>query len=155
LGAHIAALRLTTADDSGRSDVLDRVAALDAARFAQLGAASQSLLGSLDAAGELAEGTATVLNIRGRIVRGWAVALVLISLLVPFMAGVLDLLARARRLGAPLTPAFRAIRRRVGFWLSAAGLVWFGAAVGFLPDSPAVPLPPHGSVTSDWPVTGL
>ena len=155
LGAHIPALRLTTGDDSGRSDALDRVANLDASRFAQLGAAAQSLLGSLDAAGELAEGTVNDLDIRGRVVRGWAVALVLISLLIPFTAGVLDLLARARRAGAPLGPAFRAVRRRLGFWLAAAGLVWFGAAVGFVPDSPARPLPPHGVVATDWPVTGL
>jgi hypothetical protein len=155
LGARIAAVRLTTADDSGRGDVGDRVAELDATRFAQLGAASQSLLGSLDAAGELAQGTATDLDIRGRVIRGWALALVLISLLVPFSAGVLDLLARARRTGAPLAPAFRAVRRRIGLWLLVAGLIWFGTAVGFLPDSPARPLPPHGPTASDWPVTGL
>jgi hypothetical protein len=155
LGAQIAAVRLTTADDSGRSDVLDRVASLDTTRFAQLGAAAQSLLGSLDAAGELAQGAAGDLDVGGRVVRGWALALVLISLLVPFWAGVLDLLARARRTGAPLAPAFRALRRRAGFWLATAGLVWFGASIGFLPGSPARPLPPHGVVATDWPVTGL
>jgi len=155
LGVHIAAIRLTTADDSGRSDVLDSVAALDATHFTELGAASQSLLGSLDAAAELARGTARDLNIRGRVLRGWAVSLVLISLLVPFAAGVLDLLARARRLGAPLGPAFRAVRRRLGFWLLVAALVWFGTAVGFLPSGPARPLPPRGDVAMDWPVTGL
>jgi hypothetical protein len=155
LGARVATLRLTTADDSGRSDGVDRVSRLDATRLAQLGAASQRLLGSLDSAGELAQGTARDLDVGGRVVRGWALALVLVSLLVPFCAGVLDLLARARRLGAPLPPAFRAVRRRVGFWLSAAGLVWFGAAVGFLPDGPARPLPPRGSAATDWPLTGL
>jgi hypothetical protein len=155
LGAHIAAVRLTTADDSGRSDVRDHVSSLDTTRLAQLGAASQSLLGSLDAAGELAQGTGGDLDVRGRIVRGWALALVLISLLVPFSAGVLDLLARARRTGAPLAPAFRAVRRRVGFWIAVAGLVWLGAVAGFLPDSPPRPLPPHGPAATDWPVTGL
>ena len=65
LGAHVSALRLTTADDSGRSDDSDRVGRLDQARLAHLGAAAQNLLGSLDSAGELAEGTAATVYLMG------------------------------------------------------------------------------------------
>ncbi len=155
LGTHIAAIRLTTADDSGRGDLRDRAGAIDASQVAQLGAAAQSLLGSLDANAELAQGSDAVLDLGGRFVRGWALSLVLISLLVPFLAGTVDLVARTHRLGAPLLPALRALRRRVGFWLVLAGLVWFGAAVGFLPGGPARPLAPHGAPATDWPLTGL
>jgi hypothetical protein len=155
LGAHVSAVRLTTADDSGQSDVKDRVGRLDRAQLARLGSAAQNLLGSLDSTGELAEGTAATVYLHGRVVRGWAVALVLISLLVPFLVGVVDLVARTRRHDAPLAPAFRALRRRVGFWASLGVLTWFGSLVGFLPNGPALPLPPHGPTATDWPVTGL
>lgn len=155
LGAHVSAVRLTTADDSGHSDVDDRPASLDRARFAHLGAAAQNLLVSLDSAGELAQGTDPVVDVRGRIVRGWAIALVLIAVLLPFLAGVIDLLVRARRHEAPLIPAFRALRRRIGFWVSLGALIWLGSAIGFLPSGPARPLPPSGPTATDWPVTGL
>jgi hypothetical protein len=155
LGAHVSAIRLTTADDSGHSDAGDRPGLLDRNRFARLGAAAQNLLGSLDAAGELAQGSAPTVYVRGRVIRGWAIALVLIAVLIPFLAGVLDLLARARRHEAPLSPAFRALRRRIGFWALLGILVWVGSLLGFLPDDPARPLPPHGPTATDWPITGL
>ena len=155
LGRHASALRLTTADDTGRSDATDRPARLDRTRLAHLGAAAQNLLASLDSAGELAQGTAPIVDVHGRVVLGWAIALVLIALLLPFLAAVIDLFVRARRHEAPLAPAFRALRRRLGFWASLGGLVWLGSAVGMLPGGPARPLPPHGPAATDWPVTGL
>jgi hypothetical protein len=124
-------------------------------RLARLGAAAQNLLGSLDSAGELAQGTAPAVYLHGRVLRGWALALVMIALLVPFLAGVIDLLARAHRLGTPLAPAGRALRRRLGFWGTLGGLVWLGSLAGFFPSGPARPLPPLGQTATDWPLTGL
>ena len=155
LGARISALRLTTADDSGRSDVVDRLRLVNRARLARLGAAAQNLLASLDGSGELAAGTAPAVYLHGRVLRGWALALVMIALLVPFLVGVVDLLARVHRFGAPLAPAFRALRRRIGFWAAVGILVWLGTLAGFLPDDPPRPLPPHGPTANDWPVAGL
>ena len=155
LGHHISALRLTTADDSGRNDVNDRVGRLKQARLERLGAAAQNLLGSLDSAAELAEGTAATVYLHGRVVRGWAVALVMISLLVPFLVGIIDFAARTRRHDAPLGPAFRALRRRIGFWALLGVLIWLGSVVGFLPGGPPLPLPPNGPTATDWPLTGL
>jgi hypothetical protein len=155
LGAHVSALRLTTTGDGGHGDVGDVVGRLDRVRFAQLGAASQNLLGSLDAAGELAQGTAPTLYLRGRAVRGWALDLVLVALLIPFLVGLFDLIARVRRHGVELAPAFRALRRRLGFWAFAGALVWFGAQVGFLPAGSERPLAPNTRPASDWPLSGL
>jgi Peptidase family M28 len=152
LGKHVAAVRLTTADDSGRSELDDRADLLNAIVFGRLGAAAQNLIGSLDAGGDLVQGTTPVVDVRGRVIRGWAVGLLVISLLVPYGIALLDLLARCRRHGIPLAPAFRALRRRLGFWLWTGALLWLGATVGYLPEGPARPLPPHGGAALSWPL---
>ncbi|HZO50941.1 MAG TPA: M28 family peptidase [Gaiellaceae bacterium] len=154
LGARIPAVRLTTADDSGRDATTDTAARLDATAVERLGTAAESLLGSLDAAGDLAQGTGPALQVSGRVVRGWALALLFISGLVPFGLGAVDLLARVRRHGGSLAPAWRALRRRLGFWLVLGGLVWVGAALGLLPGGPARPLAPASGAARDWPVGG-
>src|SRR5262249_13154238 len=102
-----------------------------------------------------AQGTASAVYLHGRVLRGWALALVMIGLLIPFLVGVVDLLARVHRLGAPLGPAFRGLRRRAGFWGATGILVWLGTLAGFLPDGPPRPLPPGGPTATDWPVAGL
>jgi len=155
LGARIPTVRLTTADDSGRGAATDTAARVDAAAVEQLGTAAESLLGSLDGAGDLAQGTGAVLQVSGRVVQGWALALLLVSALVPFGLGAVDLLARVRRHGAVLAPAWRALRRRLGLWLLLGALVWLGASLGLLPDGPARPLPPGGDAARDWPVGGI
>ena len=155
LGGHASAVRLTTGDDSGRGDVTDRPSRIDARRVARLGAAAQGLLGSLDSAGELARGTAPTIDIGGRVIRGWALALVFIALLVPFLVGVVDLLARMHRSGAPLAPAFRAMRRRTGFWIFLAVLIWLASVLGVLPNGPARPPAPHSPAATDWPLAGV
>ena len=139
LGAHVSAVRLTTADDSGHSDLTDKPGLLNPTRLARLGAAAQNLLGSLDAAGaaEVAQGAAPSLAVRGRMVHGWAITLVFIGLLIPFLIGAGDLAARAHRRNAPLAPAFRALRRRLGFWLTVGLLLWFGSVIGLFPGGPA------------------
>ena len=55
------------------------------------------LLGSLDQGLELAQGTTSYVWFGDRIVRGWAIELVLIALLVPFFVAVVDLFALCRR----------------------------------------------------------
>ena len=155
LGKHVSAVRLTTGDDSGRSDVRDQPGRIDRASVARLGAAAQNLLGSLDSSGELVRGTSPTVDVGGRIVQGWALALVLVALVVPFVVGVGDLVARAHRHGVALAPAFRAMRRRVGFWLFLVILLRLGSVLGALPDGPPRPLPPNGPTARDWPLTGL
>jgi len=155
LGAHASAVRLTTGDDSGRSDALDRPTRVDRRLVTRLGAAAQNLLGSLDSAGDVARGTAPSVDVNGRVVQGWAIELVLIALLVPFLVGVVDLLARVQRFGIPLAPALRAMRRRVGFWVFLALLLWLGSALGALPNGPPRPPAPRSPAVTDWPLAAM
>lgn len=152
LGAGVSAVRLTTADDSGASSAADRGDALDEGLLTRLGRGAQGLLGSLDGGVEVAQGTAPSLYLGTRAVRGWALALVLVAALVPFAVGVVDLLARCRRRGVALAPAFRALLVRCALWLWAGLLVWGTALAGILPDGPARPFPPAADAIRDWPV---
>ena len=54
-------------------------------------------------------------------VRGWAIELLLIALLLPYLVAVVDLYALCRRTRVPLLAAARALRGRLVFWLLAAG----------------------------------
>ena len=154
LGRHVSAVRLTTADDTGRSDLVDGIGTVAPARLARLGAAAQNLLGSLDAGLELAQGSSPKVVLGNRVVSGWALELVLIAALFPFGVGVLDLIARCRRLNIALVPAFRSLRRRLGYCLWLGALVWLGGAVGFLPTGSG-PVPPAGHVAVTWPLAGI
>jgi len=90
-----------------------------------------------------------------RIVRGWALELVLLVALVPFLTGSIDLFARCRRRGVPLRPAWRALRVRLGLWLWIGLLIGLGALVGVFPRGSAIPPPPDSPAVTDWPVTSL
>lgn len=155
LGRHVSAIRLTTADDTGNSDLADGLDRVAPDRLARLGAASQNLLGSLDAGLELAQGSSPKIVLGNRVVRGWALELVLVAALLPFAVGVLDLIARCRRLNIPLAPAFRSLRRRIGYCAWLGLLLWLGAVVGFLPTGTGRPIPPKGHVATTWPLVGI
>jgi len=126
------------------------------ARYGQLGRAAESLVVSLDGGIELGgSGGRSYLYLGERIVRGWTVQLVLISLLAPFLVGAIDLFARLRRRHIPLVPAVRSLRSRLGFW-AYLGVVLLGAKlVGLLPAGPPRPLSPTSDAAHDWPVAGL
>jgi hypothetical protein len=155
LGRGISALRITTADDSGDAASTDTTAELDAVLLGRLGRGAQSLLGSLDAGAELARNTSAYVYVGGRVVRGWALVLVFVAALVPFAAGVIDLLARCRRLEIPLGPAFVGFAGRLLQWLWAGAVLWIAGAVGVLPRGASRPLPPSGDSASDWQLAAL
>jgi peptidase M28-like protein len=155
LARGISALRLTTSDDSGRSEVLDEPERLDEQRFAEVGRGAETLLGSLDGGAELAQDTSAYVALGDRFVRGWAIALVLLAAIVPFLAGAFDLLARCLRRRLPLMPALRSLRSRIGVWLWALVALWLAAATGVLPSGEARPLPPAGASATDWPVASV
>jgi len=112
-------------------------------RLAELGRAAQNLIGSLDAGLELAQGTTSYIYFGTRIVRGWAIELVLLTALLPFLIGTIDLFAHCRRRRIPLAPAARSLRGRLYFWGYAAALVFAASLLGVFPQGEARPLPPE------------
>jgi len=155
LARRISAVRLSTASDDATEAGSDTTARLAPERFVRMGRAADAILSSLDGGIELVGGTAAHVYLGERIVRGWAIELVLLVALVPFLAGSIDLVARLRRRGIPLLPAWRALRIRLGLWLWIGVLVGLGALVGVFPRGSAIPPPPDSPAVTDWPVTGL
>ena len=86
---------------------------------------------------------------------GWAIELVLLAALLPFLLSAVDLFARCRRRHIPLTPALRSYRSRAAFWLWVAILFELFALIGVWPSAPAVPLPASAAPGTNWPVIGL
>ena len=100
----------------------------------------------------LAQGSSSYIFLGQRLIQGWAVELVLIAMLLPFIAAAVDLFARCRRRRIPISPAFRSYRSRLAFW-GLGGLVFllFGAA-GFLGTSNGRPAPLNDA---RWPIGAL
>jgi hypothetical protein len=149
------ALTLTSGGERPPAAFSDQPSRLNAVRLAQLGRAAQQLLRWLDSGAELAPGTASYVYFGPRVLPGWAIELVLIAALGPFLLAAVDLFARCRRRHIPLTPALRSYRSRFGFWLWVAVVFELFALLGFWPNAPAVPLPPDAAPATDWPVVAL
>ncbi len=155
VGHGIPAVTVTTAGSRPPEAFTDRPELLSSRRLGQVGRAAQDLLGSLDAGLELAQGTTSYVWVGDRIVRGWALELVLVAALIPFLAAAVDLFARCRRRHIRIAPALRAYRSRAAFWLCAGGLFELFALVGIWPRGAAVPIAPDSRAATDWPVIGL
>jgi len=150
----IPAVTITTAGDrppAARSDVPET---LSGAHLAQLGRAAESLLVSLDRV-ELPRHTSSYLYLGGRLVRGWAIELVLFSMLLPFFMAVVDLFARCRRRRIRLAPAFRSYRSRLAFWLWAGAMFELFAFAGVWPGGAARPLNLESHAATHWSKAGL
>jgi hypothetical protein len=151
----IPAVTVTTGGERPPEAFTDRPRNFDQAHLTALGRAAQELLGSLDQGVELPHGTPGVVWAAGRAIRGWAIELLLISLLVPYVVAVVDLIAHMRRRRIPIAPAFRSLRSRIAFWLFAAiAFVVFGF-LGAWPDGPARPPNPAAEGAGDWAVVPL
>lgn len=155
VGRGIPAVTLTTSGDRPEQPFGDNAKGLNVSRIGQIGRAAQSLLGSLDLGIEPAQGTSSYLYLGTRYVRGWAIQLVLISMLVPFLAAAVDLFARCRRRGIALRPALRAYRARLLFWLLVGALFELFAVTGAWPKGEARPLDPSSSAANHWPALEL
>jgi Peptidase family M28 len=155
LARGIPALTLTSGGERPPDAFTDQPGRLDQVRLAELGRATQQLVRWLDAGAELAPGTARYVYFGPRVLPGWAIELVLLAALLPFLLSAIDLFARCRRRHIPLTPALRSYRSRAGFWLWVAILFEVFALIGVWPSAPAVPLPPDSSPATSWPVIGV
>ena len=149
----VPAVTLTTVPEGGPNRADEQ---LSDERLGELGRAAQNLMGSLDAGLELTRGTTSYVYLGTRIVRGWAIELVLMTALLPFAIGAIDLFARCRRRRIPLGGAARSLWTRGLFWAFAAALVYAVGRLGALPDGEARPLPAEpGLYTPSGVVLGI
>jgi hypothetical protein len=155
VGHGISAITLTTAGDRPPTVADNLATTLHSGRLGQVGRTAQQVLASLDEGLELARGTSAYVYFGGRVLRGWAIELVLVAALVPFLAGAVDLFAFVRRRRIPLAPAVRSLRSRVGFWLWVLVVFELLGLAGFWPHASLRPPAPESSAGTDWPVLGL
>ncbi|MER3411196.1 MAG: hypothetical protein C4305_01900 [Thermoleophilia bacterium] len=154
LGRGIPAITITTGGARPREEGVGS-AQLSTTRLAQVGRAAQSLLASLDAGVELARGTEGSWYMGSRLVQGWALRLLLVALLVPFLVAVVDLALRCRRHRVRLGPAVRSLRARVVFWLGVGVLFEIFALAGAFPQGASAPLNPASEAARHWPRLAL
>jgi len=155
LARGVPALTITTAGNRPPAAFGDTPHRLHFRTLAELGQSAQALLGSLDQGLELAQGTTSYVWVGKRVLQGWAIEIVLIALLVPFLVGAVDLFAYCRRRRIALGPALRALRTRLGFWLFAGLAFEAFRALGAWPSGPPRPPNPATEVAGNWPVTTL
>lgn len=149
------AVTLSTAGARPPSAGGDTVVALDQERMDQLGKAAQALLGSLDAAADVASGTESYVWSGARLIPGWTIEFVLLACLLPFMAATIDLFARCRRRHIALRPALRSLVSRLGLWLWIGVLLAFFSFTGIFPNGESRPISPESAAANNWPVLGL
>jgi hypothetical protein len=104
---------------------------LDLAHLNEIGLATQYTVDAMEAGVALAQGPASYVFLGDRVVRGWAIEIVLVAMLLPFLATAVDLFARCRRRRIRVGPAFRSYRSRLAFWLWVGALFLVFAALGF------------------------
>jgi Peptidase family M28 len=155
VGAGIPAVTVTTGGDRPPQAFGDDVGHLQATTLAQAGFAVQELLGSLDQGLEFTAGPASFVWLGGRIVQGWAVEVVFVALLVPFLVAIVDLYALCRRHRVAFAPAVAALRSRIGFWLFVGIVFTCFRLLGAWPRGPARPPNPATAAAGDWPVLAL
>jgi hypothetical protein len=94
---------------------------LDVRHLQLIGLAAQDTVDALEQGVSLAQGPASYVFLGQRLLRGWAIEIVLVAMLLPFLAAAVDLFARCRRRRIRIAPALRSYRSRLGFW------AWVGA----------------------------
>jgi Peptidase family M28 len=150
----IAAVTVTTATDRRPVSFSDTPTRINGGRLAQVGRATQELLRALDQGAELVQGTSSYIYLGPRVLRGWAIELVLIAMLLPFLIAAVDLFARCRRRHVPLAPALRSYRTRITFWLFVAVVFELFALAGVWPGGAPLPLEPHSDAARQVPFFG-
>ncbi len=151
----IPAVTITTGGERATAPDDDTVKAVTPARLGELGRAAQDLMLRLDASPELAQGTQSYIYVGERIIRGWALQLLLIALLVPVIVATVDLFARCRRRHVSLLRAFRSLAMRAVLWLWIGLLFLLFSVVGLLGDGAGRPIDPSADGARSWPVVVL
>src|SRR5216683_2902529 len=146
------AVTITTGGDRPASGFADVPARVSATRLGQIGRATQHALDALEQGVALNPGPSSYLYLGSRIVRAWALEIVLVAALLPFLAATVDLFARCRRRRIRVAPAVRSYRSRLGVWLWCGCLFGLFSLLGIWPNGPARP-PALDSVR--WPAPAL
>ena len=150
----VPAITLTTGGDRPAGSFGDTDRRLSRARLTDIGRATQGLIASIDDFG-LVGGSASYVYLGQRLVRGWAIELALVAMLLPFAVTAVDLFARCRRRHIPVLPGLRAYRSRLGFWFWAGLMFLFLGLVGVWPGGVARPPNPETPAATNWPLFGL
>jgi hypothetical protein len=151
----IPAVTLTSAGARPPPPGTDTLAALNSTRLDELGRSAQILLGSLDAAADVARGTESYVWVGSRLIRGWTIQFLFLTALLPFLAAVVDLFARCRRRHIALRPALRSLASRLGVWAWVGALFAMFAVLGILTRGEARPIAPDTQAAGDWAVAAL
>jgi len=148
----VPAVTITTSPDRPPSGIGDSAGALDTVRLGQVGRATQNVVDALEQGIAIAPGPSSYVYLGSRIVRGWAIEIVLVAMLLPFLVATVDLFARCRRRRIPIAPALRSYRSRVAFWAWCGGLFALFTALGAWPSG--APRPPL-LTNVHWPAAAL
>jgi hypothetical protein len=106
-------------------------ARLDVAHLGVVGLAVQDTVDAMEQGVSLAQGPASYVFLGQRLIRGWAIEIVLVAMLLPFLAAAVDLFARCRRRRIRIAPALRSYRSRLGFWAWVGAIFLVFGAFGF------------------------
>ena len=121
----IPALALTA---GSRHENNGSLSTLDIGQLGRVGTTVANLVGALDATPTIEGDQSPVLLLSGKVMRGWLAEAAMAILLAPFVACVLDLVARLRRRGVAIGPGLVAFAWRSGAWLVTLAAMWLMAA---------------------------
>jgi len=148
----IPAVTMTTAGARPPAGADTGTQGLDTRHMESIGRAAQDAVDAMEQGVSLAQGPSSYVFLGQRVIRGWAIEIVLVAMLLPFLAAAVDLFARCRRRHIPIAPALRSYRSRLGFWAWVAALFLVFGALGFWGSGDSRP-PSLNDVR--WPMTAL
>lgn len=155
VGRGIPAITITTQGIRPTPAFDDTPERLNITALGGVGRATQQLVESLDQGLEIARGTSTYIWLGSRILRGWAIQLLLLALLIPYLAAVVDLFTRCRRLRVRLAPALQSYRSRLALWVWIGCLFELFRVLGAWPQGAPRPIDPASKAAGDWPEVAL
>jgi len=126
------------------------LANLDTSQLGRLGTTVANLVAELDSATTIERDGSPVLLLSGKVMRGWLAEASMAILVAPFVACVLDLVARLRRRRVPLAPGLVAFAWRAAGWFVTLAAMWLlAAAPGQLLSGVAIaPIPGRTGATT-------
>ena len=121
-------------------------------QLGRVGEAVANLVAELDTAPNIDPAGHAEIYLQSSVIRGVLLELALAALLAPFIACVLDAVARCRRRRLPLAPAMAALGWRCATWIVALVVIWL---LPLLPGDlasgvPVAPVPGRGEIGLKW-----